>query len=238
MSTARLHLGFSLVEALVAVAVLAVVMGVLAPSLSSLRVSARSAACAANLRQSWVPMFEYAQSNGGTGPAIGRPYGQLPQWPLVVLAGTSRALGEGEAVTSLYREGSVLVCASEATRGHVMMTRTYAMNAAGHNREAWNEDPDRFDDPLTTGQRPVGIRFDRLARPGHAMLLVDSAVAPVGPGYPPEAQTWAVLDLRSEAGQGGRLSRRHARGGFNALMADGAVVSHVAVPEWFLEPLP
>lgn len=238
MNRDRTHRGFSLVEALVALAVLAVVMGALAPSLSAMRGSARGAACASNLRQCWVPMFEFAEANGGLGPAIGQPYGRVPQWPLVVLAGTSRGLGAGEGVTSLYREGSVLVCPSETTRSHVSMTRTYAMNAAGHNRAAWNEDPDRFDAALLPGERHVGIRFDRVARASLAMLLVDSSVAPVGTGNPPETQTHGVIDLRGGAGQESRLAKRHVRGAVNALMVDGSVSGRGDVPEWFREALP
>lgn len=221
-----------------ALAVLAVVLGILAPSLSGLRAAARSAACGANLRQAWQPMFAFAESNGGLGPAIGRPYGQLPQWPLVVLVGTSGESSSGATATGLYREGSVLVCPSETTRTHVSMTRTYAMNAAGHNRAAWNEDPDRYDDQPAAGAAHVGIRFDRVARPGMAMALVDSALAPVGPGNPPETQTHAVLDPRAEAGHEGRLSRRHAGGAFNALMVDGSVSGMRSAPGWFAEPLP
>ncbi len=227
--------GFSLVEALVALGIIAIVMGVLAPSIGVVRASARTVNCAANLRHCWAPMQEFASRHGGLGPAIGQPYGAMPQWPLVVLEGTSRARGAGESATGLYREESVLVCAGVREGG---MTRTYGMNAAGHNRAAWNEDPDSFDAVVEEGRAHVGVRFDLVKRPSSAMLLVDTTAAPDAPGMPPRTQTYGALDLREGAGHGARLAGRHVRGASNALMVDGSVASWRGTPPDASEPLP
>ncbi len=230
--------GFSLVELLVAVSIVAVVMGVLAPSIVAVRSTARAAGCAANLRACWAPMYRFSEEHGGLGPAIGQPYGQLPHWPLVVLEGTSRGLGSGESASGLYREESVLVCASEAGKRDGGMTRTYGMNGAGHNRAVWNEDVNSYDAALGAGERHVGIRFDLVKRPSDAMVLVDTVAAPEGAGLPARTQTYGVLDLRTGAGQGGRVAWRHGGGSSNALMVDGSVASWRVAPQGASEPLP
>ncbi len=60
--------GFSLVELLVVVAVVAVLMAMLLPSLSKARESARIVACQANLRQIMIGSLGYSQDAKGTVP--------------------------------------------------------------------------------------------------------------------------------------------------------------------------
>ena len=106
---------FSLVELLVVIAVIATLTGLLLPALGKARESARAAVCQSNLRQGFVACRAYADENGGTGPAIGQPYGELPNWALVVQASSGRS---GTTAADLYTRTSVLVCPSaEAAYG-------------------------------------------------------------------------------------------------------------------------
>lgn len=60
--------GFTLIELLVVIAIIAVLMGVLLPSLSAARMHAKRVASAANLRQIGLAMEMYAQDNRGFFP--------------------------------------------------------------------------------------------------------------------------------------------------------------------------
>jgi prepilin-type N-terminal cleavage/methylation domain-containing protein len=71
----RLHCAFTLVELLVVIAILAVLLGLLLPTLGTARLYARRAACASNLRQVGVAIHLYAKDFKDTipfGPG-GRP---------------------------------------------------------------------------------------------------------------------------------------------------------------------
>ncbi len=69
--------GFTLVELLVVVAILALLMSILAPSLRRAREMARSAVCCSNLRQITHGFSSYAAANGGKIPGgaaiVGNP---------------------------------------------------------------------------------------------------------------------------------------------------------------------
>lgn len=70
-----LRAGFTLIEVLVVIAILALLIGILLPALSQARHQARRAACAANLRQIGVAIHLYADDFEGSipfGPS-GRP---------------------------------------------------------------------------------------------------------------------------------------------------------------------
>jgi prepilin-type N-terminal cleavage/methylation domain-containing protein len=69
------HRGFSLIELLTVIAILALLLAILSPALQQARRHARRAACAANLRQVGVAIHLYAQDFGDSipfGPS-GRP---------------------------------------------------------------------------------------------------------------------------------------------------------------------
>lgn len=64
----RRHGGFTLVELLVVIGIVAVLMAVLVPALTSARASARKIACLSNLRHIGVAVHSYADDNHGNIP--------------------------------------------------------------------------------------------------------------------------------------------------------------------------
>ena len=70
--------GFTLVELLVVIGIIAVLIAILLPVLQNAREQARQVACANNMRQIAFAAMAYANDNGGQLPA---PIGRLPQPP-------------------------------------------------------------------------------------------------------------------------------------------------------------
>ena len=211
--------GFTLIEVLVVVAIVAVLLGVLLPALAGARDAGRAAVCLSNLRQAHLICAQYADTYDGRGPAIGQPYGSVPNWALVVQ--TEAKGGPARSGTSpgeVYEEASVLVCPACQSRTSERMTRTYAMNAtglAGQPGDAGDYDA-----------RPTFIRFDLVELPSAMPLLVDSAPLDRGPDLPPATRTASVIDFRQAEHVENRLGYWHggkADGRCHAVMFDGSV---------------
>jgi len=78
----RRPVGFTLVELLVVISIIALLISILLPSLQSARESARSVACASNLRQLGQGNHMYADDWDGYFPQIsGNPTPGTPHWP-------------------------------------------------------------------------------------------------------------------------------------------------------------
>jgi len=227
--------GFSLIEALVTLAIIAIVMGVMLPTIRSARAAAAGAACKANLRGSFVLCSAYAMEHDGQGPAIGQPYGAIPNWALVVQRGAGV---EGETPGELYSNVSVLICPAADQHYPMDMVRTYAMNGTGHAGASMGDDTN-YDS--TDPAQYAAIRFDRIKSPSSAALLVDAAVANFASNPAPPNRCASVIDFRQSAHVETRLGRWHEAGegmGFNAAMFDGSVGRFADVPEDWQDPLP
>lgn len=250
--------GFTLVELLVVVVIIAMLGGLLLTALASARGAARSAKCLSNLRQCFVICRIYADDYRGIGPAIGQPYAAIPNWALLIQSDAGRA---GETSGDLYTRSSVLVCPTVDAAYVQDMTRTYAMNATGHSglmRPNGMVDPTNFDDPdWEASGRWARIGFDRVQRPSDTPLFVDSAIdvsTATVPGAPPTTRTASVLDFRQSDQVQNRLARMHpaakaehqagpmgvGSGRFNLASFDGGAHASGlgAVSAAWTEPLP
>lgn len=223
---------FTLIELLVVLAIIAILMGVLLPTLAGARNTARSTGCLSNLRQQTVILSVYANDSDGFGPAIGEPYAALPNWGLVVQQGAER---QGSTPGQLFVRDSILVCPSALSFYGRDMTRTYAMNATGHS--GLPGDAGNYDDPA----HPAHIRFDKVQRPSQSPLTMDSAAAPITGNAPPPTRTASMVDFRDETHIRDRIGYFHGgaapKARFNVAHFDGSASVYNTVLEYWREPL-
>lgn len=213
------------------IAVVALLVGILVPALGAAKRTAQTAVCGSNLRQAFLACQMYADANDGAGPAIGQPYGRLPNWALVVLEASGLS---GQTAGELYNERSALVCPTVNREFGSGMTRTYAMNATGHADPALG-DPDSYDDP----ENPGHIRFDLVRFPDRVGVLTDARPAEIDSDGPPPTRSASVIDFRNEEHVRRRLAVLHGAGDrFDAARFDGSVRLLGAVPELWRGPLP
>lgn len=233
MATPR---AFTLIECLVVIAIIAILLGVLLPTLGAARESGRSAVCMANLRHLATLTQLYADENRGLSPAIGVPWASSPNWGLVMLE-SGGLLGSG---TDLYSTRSILVCPTAYARSDRELTRTYAINGTGHARDI--TDPLRANDPDNYDIEQAHIRMSLVDPVRSGPIYMDSIAGPPEPGAPPPTRTASVIDFRQPAHISQRLGMIHATRATNTAFIDGSVRSisfrGAHVPANWTNPMP
>ncbi len=235
---------FTLIELLVVIAIIAVLAGILLPSLSKAREAGRAVSCLANLRSGAIIMQAYSDEQKGFSPAIGWPYDRAPNWAVII----QNAAGQSSNLAAETRhERSVLVCPSASAFHGRAMLRTYAMNATGH--AAQPGDPDNFEPAASDpNPRPTFIRLANVKFPSASPLLTDSTSPPQGATTTPTLLCASLIDFRQGSMVDARLGLYHAsNSATQASMVDGSArlvrVEPVGtlpsrVPGTWLEPLP
>lgn len=87
MRTRKTVRGFTLVELLVVIGVIAMLLALLLPALGAARRAAKSAQCLSNLRQCALGFQQYAGENNGIIPVIRTNNGNIKLWPWFLIAG-------------------------------------------------------------------------------------------------------------------------------------------------------
>lgn len=178
---------FTLVEALVAVAVIALLIGVLVPTLSSARAASQGARCVAQIRQLGVANAAFAVDHRGRSvPAAAEFRDNLRRWHGERSSVSERFdpargaltpyLGSGatsEGVRACPTFEPTLRALREDGRGFEAGAGGYGYNAAFVGADRTDRLPGRW----TVRDDRVGARRDRFRRPAETVEFTDAAFA-------------------------------------------------------------
>ncbi|MEO1235622.1 MAG: prepilin-type N-terminal cleavage/methylation domain-containing protein [Planctomycetota bacterium] len=125
--------GFTLIELLVVISIVALLIAVLLPALQAARDTARTIACASNMRQMGVAVNVFAADHKGRGPGRGRHVtrGSVP-WMQIL----NETVFEGKETIPTRVQDWELICPSfepYGTSPNVRRTYNYNTFAAGDN---------------------------------------------------------------------------------------------------------
>jgi prepilin-type N-terminal cleavage/methylation domain-containing protein/prepilin-type processing-associated H-X9-DG protein len=212
------HGGFTLVELLVVIGIIALLISILVPSLSRARETTQRIACLSNMRQLGMAMIMYTQENRGKFPAVG--LGQPEDW-LYGAVGRNRNEGRlvkyqgGRFIENLYR------CPTDTAQNRVSrgLDFSYSVN--------WNICwyPPR-NPPAGTVYPPT---IARIANSSKKILMIDESAATIDdPCWAPENwfnDTQNMLAIRhdKQAEKAKNLTQQQVlrAGRGNAVFADG-----------------
>ncbi|MGE9291875.1 MAG: prepilin-type N-terminal cleavage/methylation domain-containing protein [Puniceicoccales bacterium] len=148
--------GFSLVELLLAIAIVGILVGIVVPFLMDARKKAGIAQCASNLRTLGGALIMYAQDQGGRLPGLNHPY-----WDVAALS-----MLDQSSYPAPYSD--VLKCpADDYDRPDGYQPRSYSMNPVLMNYF------DLFTSSGATSERNQGMRLNNLVNPSTIFLLME-----------------------------------------------------------------
>ena len=130
------HGGFSLIELVVVIGIIAILAAILFPVFAKVRESGRRTACGSNLRQLGVALNLYRQDYDGLYPCNGDPFlwmGRRWRWTLNPYLGVGLKRDPddlGNPLRSAGREPGLLICPSDATAEDQWDATSYGYSAA------------------------------------------------------------------------------------------------------------
>lgn len=214
--------GFTLVEALAALAVFTLLIALIAPALGQARALTERVTCASNLRQCGTGLWSYAQSRRGVLPANPAPGYESTLFRLK--RGADWDLRD--AIDPHLGDFSAWRCPS--------LPGAAPLNAEGNTRFAcygtYNFYPGRTA-PEFNDNEPVPRRYDRAKQPAQAIMMQDVYQDGLYRGLirynHGRGKVVAPLSrnpsMRFKRGPGGPIPSQSAGAGINLLMFDGHV---------------
>jgi prepilin-type N-terminal cleavage/methylation domain-containing protein/prepilin-type processing-associated H-X9-DG protein len=216
--TSRAH-GFTLVELLVVIAVIAVLIAMLLPALNTARQAALATQCLSNLRQSYMGFQFYAGDNKDWYPvtATHQSFGTIRTWPWQLVSGYDISFVAGG---KSYVNRQVSLCPSTyyydsdllrpASQGNDF---AYALfNATGNPR---------FQRPVMAGNWQVYIqRATNCPKPSASVVMLADSLT-MHPSLAP-GHMYGTFKSNTFSDYSGRIHVLHSKGTrFNAAFYDG-----------------
>ncbi len=228
--------GFSLIELLVAISIIALLISILIPALGKARDAGRAAVCLSNQRQLGTAMNLYANANEGFVPREGvdNPTRERPPWAVALRPYIDGSISPDEDPNDLFSGAPYYRDPSRKPDRHVIH---YLTNAIPFHKVGETRVPDPSAG-INWKKRRGPVRLDRIVNPSGAIYLTDYFDDPDGTRaneiYAGSSHTdmsisqWYDLWLASHV-TGGPLQRRmepkrHGTG-CNALFFDGHCAS-------------
>jgi len=208
--------GFTLVELLVVMSIVALLMGVLLPVLGLAREAVRRIHCSSNLKSLTMGWLMYAGDNNDRMCSADTGYGDGGEWPWAVAEsntkGTQRELTDGALWSYVARQANIYKCKSDRTK----LVRSYSLSRAMNGKHCDCEYDNR--DNLRRW-----MIYTRIPKPGAKLVFIDAgsrekwiegSFNPIKDVSEPRSQLrWSIEENRN-------ISARHS-GGCNTSFADG-----------------
>ena len=168
LGTVRGKCGFTLVELLVVIAVIAILAGMLLPALNAAREKGRAASCTSNLKQIGVAYSTYlADSDDYMNPILTMKNGSLgtPHWGMRLIRYHETTWKEEKGKG--YLDSSALRCPSMPAVAEDFWAETPHYGANCYLMNAWN---------ATTGSVPenLSLRITSLKNPSQKILIAET----------------------------------------------------------------
>lgn len=214
---ARDRRAFTLVELLVVIGIIALLIGILLPSLSRAREQANSAACLSNLRQLGMAMVQYTNENKGYFPRSAANGTGADDW---IYWQAGRVRDEGALVKYLgpqFVEKHYL-CPSDVAENHPTYPFSYTFNEYMGGLVL---------PPTSPGVLHWRIKITQVKRPADKLMMVDESSTTIDDGcwapqkYPVDGKN--LLSNRHD--KKAELSSNPNNGVGNALFVDGHAAS-------------
>lgn len=209
----RSRSAFTLVELLVVIGIIALLIGILLPSLSRAREQANSAACLSNLRQLGLAMIQYTNEHKGWFPRAAASGVSNDDW---IFWQSGRVRDDGALVKYLGPQfvEKHYYCPSDIVENHPTYPFSYTMNEFMGGL---------LFPPASSGNLHLRSKITQVKRPADKILILDESSTTIDDGcwapqnYPNDGKN--LLSNRHD--KKAELSTNPNNGVGNALFVDG-----------------
>ncbi len=166
-----LQLGFSLVELLVVIAIIALLMSIIMPSLGKARSAAMRVKCSHNLKQAYLALHMYIESNEDVYPCSQDPQPEPPlgYW---LWMGRWRSFVEPYLSTRITEDNpSVLLCPQDVTYSTENESFSYAYSMTFYHSPEQIDTMNSVFDTYYTVQKSIPQRSTDVAKPSGKILV-------------------------------------------------------------------
>jgi len=202
--------GFTLIELLVVIAIIAILAGMLLPSLSRAKEAARKISCLNNLRQLDTSLRMYVDDNGGRFP----PHVQTNRWPSILRDGYNNL-----AILRCPTDGPTPATQTNANAVADASPRSYIING-------WNDffagDPVVWEQ-FKSGSASLTVPENAIAEPSETIVFGEKDYDSRHYYMDYEAYDDLLQLDQSKHASGRKDSNGNGGGGSNHAFADGSV---------------